>query len=209
VEANGAGSDELRGILADIAADDLRAGAVVHRVRGLVKKGESEAQMLSANEVVGEVLELARADLQHRGIGLSTRLGSPAPRIFGDRVQLQQVLLNLVMNASDAMSDTPRGERLLVVSTAAEGGAARIEVRDRGCGIAPDALAAVFEPFVTTKHDGLGLGLAICRSIAIAHGGNIRALNNPEGGATLVVALPLASEERPAPADDLASAARA
>jgi signal transduction histidine kinase len=209
VEANGAGSDELRGILADIAADDLRAGAVVHRVRGLVKKGESEAQMLSANEVVGEVLELARADLQHRGVGVSTRLGSPPPRIFGDRVQLQQVLLNLVMNASDAMSDTPRGERLLVVSTAADGGAARIEVRDRGCGIAPDALAMVFEPFVTTKHDGLGLGLAICRSIVLAHGGSIRALNNPEGGATLVVALPLASEEGLAPADDLASAARA
>ena len=209
VEANGAGSDELRGILADIAADDLRAGAVVHRVRGLVKKGESEAQMLSANEVVGEVLELARADLQHRGVGVSTQLGSPAPRIFGDRVQLQQVLLNLVMNASDAMSDTPRGERLLVVSTAADGGAARIEVRDRGCGIAPDALATVFEPFVTTKHDGLGLGLAICRSIVTAHGGSIRALNNPEGGATLVVALPLAAEEGLAPADDLASAARA
>ncbi len=105
-------------------------------------------------------------------------------------MELQQVVLNLVMNACDAMSDTPPGERLLVVSTTAQGGA-RIEVRDRGSGIAPDALAKIFEPFVTTKHDGLGLGLAICRSIVTAHGGDISARNNPERGATFTVSFPL------------------
>jgi C4-dicarboxylate-specific signal transduction histidine kinase len=206
LEADGAGSDELREILADIAADDLRAGAVIHSVRGLVKKGESDPQTLSINEVVGEVLELARADLQHRGIIVSTRLYSTAPRVVGDRVQLQQVLLNLIVNAADAMSETPPGDRLLVVATSMHDGAARVEVRDRGSGIAQDALARVFEPFVTTKPGGLGLGLAICRSIVTAHGGRMWARNNPEGGATLAVSLPLAAEERIAPVDDLVPA---
>ncbi len=113
--------------------------------------------------------------------------------VLGDRVQLQQVVLNLVMNACDAMSDTPPGERLLVVTTASHG-EARIEVHDGGRGIAPDALASIFEPFVTTKRDGLGFGLAICRSILTAHGGHISAANNPDRGASFVVSLPLAAD---------------
>jgi two-component system sensor kinase FixL len=121
----------------------------------------------------------------------STRLSEPAPLVLADRVELQQVVLNLVMNACDAMSDTPAGECLLVVSTTTEG-EARIEVSDRGPGIAPDVLATIFEPFVTTKRDGLGLGLSICRSIVTAYGGKISAVNNPERGATFTVSLPLA-----------------
>jgi two-component system, LuxR family, sensor kinase FixL len=121
-------------------------------------------------------------------------------------VQLQQVLLNLVMNACDAMSDTPPGERLLVVSTRM-GGDARIEVRDRGRGIAPDALAKIFDPFVTTKPDGLGLGLAICRSIVTAHGGDMWAVNNPERGAAFVVSLPLTADQQAAFSDDRLSPA--
>jgi C4-dicarboxylate-specific signal transduction histidine kinase len=128
-------------------------------------------------------------------VRVTTRLCEPAPLVLGNRVQLQQVLLNLVMNACDAMSATPPGERLLVLSTATQGDA-RIEVRDRGCGIAPDALATVFEPFITTKQDGLGLGLAICRTILEAHGGRVSAANNPERGATFVVSLPLAADQR-------------
>ena len=189
LQANGAATDELRAILEDIAADDRRAGQVIDRVRGLVKKDGAKPQVLSANEVVTEVLALVRTDLQRRSVLVSTRLCEPAPLVLGDRVQLQQVLLNLVMNACDTMSDTPPGERLLVVSTAA-GGDARIEVSDQGSGIAPDALATVFEPFITTKQDGLGLGLAICRTILEAHGGRISAANNPERGATFVVSLP-------------------
>ncbi len=138
---------------------------------------------------------MLRTDLQRRGVVVSTRLCEPAPLVFGDRVQLQQVLLNLVLNACDAMSDTPPGERLLVVSTTTQGDA-RIEVRDAGSGIPPDSLAKVFEPFETTKHEGLGLGLAICRSIVTAHDGHISAANNPEGGATFVLSLPLAAHQR-------------
>jgi C4-dicarboxylate-specific signal transduction histidine kinase len=170
-------------------------------VRGLVKKDGAKPQLLSTNEVVSEVLGLLRTDLHHRGVVVSTRLCEPAPMVLGDHVQLQQVLLNLVMNACDAMSDTPPGERLLVVSTTL-GEDACIEVRDRGCGITPDALASVFQPFFTTKHDGLGLGLAICRSIVLAHGGHISAANNPERGATFVVSLPRAADQRAAVSDD-------
>ena len=194
---DGAATAELREILEDIAADDQRATKVIDRVRSLVRKDVADRQLLSTNEVVSEVLALVRTDLQHRGVVVSTRLCEPAPLVLGDRVQLQQVVLNLVMNACDAMSDTPPGERLLVVSTTTQGDA-RIEVRDRGSGIAPDALARMFEPFVTTKRDGLGLGLAICRSILAAHGGHISAANNPERGATFVVSLPLATDQQAA-----------
>ena len=104
------------------------------------------------------------------------------------------------------MSETPPGERRLVISTATHGDA-RIEVRDRGSGIAPDALAAGLRPFVTTKRDGLGLGLAICRSILTAHGGSVSAVNNPERGATFVVSLPLTADQRAASSDDRLSPA--
>jgi len=207
LQADGAATAELRAILEDIAADDRRAWEVIDHVRRLVKKDGVTPQVLSTNEVVREVLALLRTDLQHRGVLVSTRLCEPAPLVLGDRVQLQQVLLNLVMNSCDAMSDTPADERMLVVSTTM-GGDARIEVGDRGSGIAPDALARIFEPFVTTKRDGLGLGLGLCRSILAAHGGDISATNNPERGATFVVSLPLAADRRVTFSDDRLSADR-
>jgi signal transduction histidine kinase len=190
LQANNGGTAELREILEDIGADDQRASDVIDHLRDLVKKDGTKAQVLSANQVVVEVLALMRTDLHRRGVVVSTRLCEPAPMVLGDRVQLHQVILNLVMNACDAMSETPAGERLLVVSTKTQGDA-RIEIRDAGSGIAPDRLAKVFEPFVTTKREGLGLGLAICRSIVTSHGGHISAANNQERGATFVIALPL------------------
>jgi len=206
LKANGAATDELGAILEDIVADDRRAAEVIDHVRNLVRKGETDLQLLSLNAVVSEVLALVRTDLQHRGVVVSTRLCEPAPVVLGARVQLQQVVLNLVMNACDAMSDTPPGERLLDIATATHGDA-RLEVRDRGSGIAPGALARIFEPFVTTKRDGLGLGLAICRSIVTAHGGSLSARGNPERGATFVVSLPLTADQRAASSDDRLSPA--
>ena len=141
--------------------------------------------------MVSEVLELMRIDLQRRGAIVSTRLCEPTPWVLADRVQLQQVLLNLIMNACDSMGDRRPGERLLVVSTARDGDA-RIEVRDQGTGIPPNALTSIFEPFVTTKPEGLGLGLAICRTIVAEHHGRMWAVNNPDRGATMSVSLPLA-----------------
>jgi signal transduction histidine kinase len=194
LEGDDADKTELQAILEDIAADDRRAEAVIEHVRSLVKKDEARPELLSLNEIVSEVLDLMHTDLIHRRVVVSTRLGSPSPWAAADRVQLQQVLLNLIMNACDAMTETPVGERQLVVTTAM-GPDARIEIRDRGNGIAPNALASVFEPFVTTKRDGLGLGLAICRSIIVAYGGQIWAENNSDRGATFVVSLPPAAEQ--------------
>ncbi len=206
LKSNGAAAAELAEILEDIVADDRRAGEVIDHVRNLVRKGETDPQLVSINAVVSEVLALVRTDLQHRGVVVSTRLCEPPPLVLGARVQLQQVVLNLVMNACDAMSDTPPGERLLDIATETNGDA-RLEVRDRGSGIAPDALARIFQPFVTTKRDGLGLGLAICRSIVTAHGGSLSARGNPERGATFVVSLPLTADQRVASSDDRLSPA--
>jgi signal transduction histidine kinase len=182
---------ELGEILENIAADDLRAGTVIDHVRNLVRKEQAQWGSLSINQVVGEVLNLMRSDLQYRRVAVSTRLGEPAAMVWADRVQLQQVLLNLIVNACDAMNDRPPNERLLLISTARNGDA-RIEVRDQGTGISPDALSSIFDPFVTTKRDGLGLGLAICRTIVAEHHGQMWAVNNPDRGATIIVSLPLA-----------------
>ena len=190
LQADGSATAQLREILDDIASDDRRARDVIDHLRDLVKKNGSNAQVLSVNAVVSEVLALMRSDLQRRGVVARTRLCEPDPLVLGDRVELQQVILNLVMNACDAMADTVPGDRRLIISTTREDDA-RIEIRDAGSGIPADGLAKIFEPFVTTKRDGLGLGLAICRSIASAHGGSISAANNPDGGATFVVSLPL------------------
>jgi signal transduction histidine kinase len=190
LQADGIATAQLREILDDIASDDRRARDVIDHLRDLVKKNGSKAQVLSANAVVSEVLALMRSDLQRRGVVARTRLCEPDPLVLGNRVELQQVVLNLVMNACDAMADTAPGDRRLLISTTREGDA-RIEIRDAGSGIPPDGLAKIFEPFVTTKRDGLGLGLAICRSIVSAHGGSISAANNPDRGATFVISLPL------------------
>jgi len=191
---------ELREILEDIAADDRRAGAVIDHVRSLVKKEDPERELLSVNDVVREVMDLMRSELQHRGVIASIRLSEPAPMVLADRVELQQVLVNLVINASDAMGERRRGERLLVISTAGDGDA-RIEVQDQGTGIPNDTLSSIFDPFVTTKRDGLGLGLAICRTIITEHHGRMWPVNNPDRGATMIVSLPLASAV-PAPATE-------
>ncbi|MFL5500647.1 MAG: ATP-binding protein [Gemmatimonadaceae bacterium] len=180
----------LRSIIEDIAADDKRAAAVIRHVRSLIKKDEGQTEVLSLNRLVEGVLTLLHSDIQHRGVVVNTRLSAQDPTVLTDGVQLQQVLLNLIMNACDAMTGTPPTERVLTVSTRQEDDA-RIEVRDCGCGIPSMALSSIFEPFVTTKRDGLGLGLSICRSIVVAHGGGMWALNNPERGATFVVSLPL------------------
>jgi len=197
LENDGIEKAELRAILEDIEADDRRAGAVIKRVRGLVKKDEGELQLLGINDIVQESLELAHSDLIRRGMTVHTRLSGTLPVVYADRVQLQQVLLNLVMNACDAMSDTPPGERTLIISSSVHDGTARISVRDQGSGIAPDSLESVFEPFMTTKRNGLGLGLAICRSIVASHAGNMWAINNPDGGATFMVSLPLVAQTGP------------
>jgi C4-dicarboxylate-specific signal transduction histidine kinase len=178
-------------ILDDIVADDLRAGEVITRLRALLKRGEASFKPLDINDVATEVLALARSELIERHVTVSTRLTPGLPAILGDRVQLQQIMLNLLLNACEAMSSRRSGARMLTVSTALDGdGVLLTSIADRDNGVPPDAAERLFEPFFTTKPQGLGLGLSICRSIIAAHGGRLWADNNPEGGATFTFALP-------------------
>jgi signal transduction histidine kinase len=181
--------EELREILADIVAEDQRAGEVIHRLRALFKRGETQFQPLDANDLVREALELARSDLAARDIDVAVEFSPSLPRVRGDRVQLKQVLLNLLVNACEAMS-AAGGRELTIRTEALIGGEVQVSVADRGPGIPPDTLPRLFEPFFTTKTQGLGLGLSISRSIITAHGGRLWGANNAERGATFFTVLP-------------------
>ncbi|HTY61659.1 MAG TPA: ATP-binding protein [Acidobacteriota bacterium] len=187
--------DEVRKILADIVADDKRAGEVIRSLRALLKRGEMHRQPLDASELILLVLKLVRMDLVNQGVTAKTDLAPNLPVFHGDHVQLQQVLINLVMNACDAMACVPRNDREIRICSGLNGSSfVRISVVDRGTGIAPEKMDKVFEPFYTTKPDGTGLGLAVCRKIVVAHGGSLWAANNPERGATFHLTLPLSGE---------------
>ena len=182
---------EIRDILDDIVDDDCRAGGVIDRLRGLMKKNNASFKPLDFNSVVREVLDLAHSDLIGRNVAVNTALYHNLPAVRGDKVQLQQLLLNLVMNACDAMDTVERSSRILTLSTAPEvNGTVRVSIIDRGRGISPNLALRVFEPFFTTKEHGLGLGLSICRTIVAAHNGRLDVSNNPEGGAIFSITLP-------------------
>jgi signal transduction histidine kinase len=185
-------------ILDDIASDDLRAVEIIRRMRALLVKGQVDVQPLDLNELVGDVLRLVASDAILRRVRVHRRLEPDLPGIKGDRVQLQQVILNLVVNGLEAMSDMPAPRRHLTIETDLhEDGLVTFTVRDHGPGIAPELLAKIYEPFFSTKSDGLGMGLSICRSIAEAHGGRLRAANHSSGGAVFEFALPVAMVDRP------------
>ena len=184
--------EELNGALNDIIRNAKRAGEVIDRLRALLRKGESARQPIDVSEVVREVIDLAFGELTSRRVAVKSALPRMIPPVLGDRVQLQQVVLNLVLNACDAMNNTQATNRQLVLATRAENGFVELAVTDRGSGIPEGQLERVFEPFVTFREQGLGLGLAISRSIVLAHGGSIRAENNPHGGATFRCLLPVA-----------------
>jgi two-component system sensor kinase FixL len=188
--------NEIREILDDIVADDLRAGAVIRRIRRLIRDDDPETQCVPVNEVVEEVLQLTHNELLLREVSVTTSLAHVS-LVTADRVQLQQVLLNLVVNACDAMAGMPVERRALSIETREAEGNVHILVTDQGPGIPGDS---IFEAFVTTKAYGLGLGLSICRSIVNAHGGRIWATNNERPGATFHVELPRAAQyESPPP----------
>jgi PAS domain S-box-containing protein len=185
--------EQIRGALDDIIRNDKRAGAVIDRLRGLLRKGESPRQLVDVGDVVREVIDLAVGELTSRRITVKSTLAPASPAVLADRVQLQQVVLNLALNACDAMNSTDESDRQLTFSTMAEGDFIELAVSDRGPGIPDGQLERVFEPFVTFREQGLGLGLAISRSIVTAHGGSIYAENNADGGATFRCLLPAAT----------------
>jgi len=183
--------EEIQAILSDIRREDLRASDVIRRVRALVRRRPMEVEPLDVNDVVADSLRLADAECRRRGVVLETDLASDLPAVRGDRVSLQQLLLNLIVNGMDAMAEIERADRRLLVRTARDGGeSVEVAVVDAGHGIPADLLPRLFDSFVTTRESGMGLGLSISRTIAEAHGGRIRAENNSGRGATLRLMLP-------------------
>jgi len=182
---------EVRAILQDIVDDDKRAGEVIRRLRALLRKEGIEHQAVDVNEVVRDVLRIMRSDLVNRNVTVGTQLAPALPQVTGDRVQLQQVMLNLVINGCDAVEASRAPDRQLTVRTALVDGHIEVAVADRGNGIGPADLERVFEPFVTTKADGMGLGLAVCRTIVTAHAGRIWAARNADAGTTFRFTVPV------------------
>ena len=197
---------DVRQILADVRKDDLRASDVIRRLRALLAKQEMARTPLDLGEAIEEVLRLLDAEARRRHVELVAELDGARPEVLGDRVHLQQVLLNLIINAMDAMADTPVPLRCVVVRTVAQpDGSVEVAVVDRGQGVAPERLPRLFDSFYTTKERGMGLGLSISKSIVEAHGGRIWAEGNAGGGATFRFTLPVSAgvfkpvmQERPA-----------
>jgi two-component system sensor kinase FixL len=186
--------DEVRAILTDIRKDDERASEVIRRMRALLRKHEMDRQPLEINSVVEDVLQVISGDAALRNMALQADLAPALPKILGDRVHLQQVLLNLILNSMDAMAGQPRERRRLAVRTRLDAaGAVELTVMDFGHGIDPEKFPRLFEPFFTTKPNGMGMGLSISNTIIEAHRGRISAENNASGGATFHVTLPVVS----------------
>lgn len=188
---------ELREALEDIVADNCRANDVLQKIRALVRKGDVELQLLDLGKLVRDVAMLVHSDALTRGVRTSFDIPENLALICGDKVQLQQVILNLLLNAFDAVKDCPPGDRIVDTTVREEaGGWVRIAVRDRGQGLAVDSMERIFRPFFTTKPQGLGLGLSISRTIITAHRGRLWAENNEGRGASFHVTLPVATDIR-------------
>jgi PAS domain S-box-containing protein len=182
---------EVRDALQDIVQEDNRAGEIIHRLRGLLKKGESRSEPVDLNELVDSTTALLRSEMIDRRVTVETELAAVLPTVFGDSVQLQQVLLNLIINAMDAMASTPVEQRRVNICTReTQTGTIKVLVKDHGPGIKPANGKRVFEPFYTTKDHGLGLGLTICSTIIHKHEGTLNLKNDDAGGAIAEFSLP-------------------
>jgi two-component system sensor kinase FixL len=187
--------DEIRDILDDIVADDRRAGKVIHRLRSLFKKGGFKKASVDINDLIREVVSLIHTEAMIRNVSLATTLDRSLAPVMGDKIQLQQVIINFILNASEAMTDIDDGPRRITISTGHAGKKmVKVGVQDNGVGLAEDSLDQMTEPFFTTKPAGMGMGLSINRTILNAHLGRIWAVNNPDRGATFYFTLPIHDE---------------
>jgi signal transduction histidine kinase len=188
---------EVADILADIQRDDQRASDIIERIRKLLRKTPFEVRDMDLNETIDDTLRLAAGEAADKAVVIRTELEPGLPRVSADRVQLQQVILNLVLNAIEAMHRQAAHEKVLTVRSARlNGKEAEVSVADSGAGIPNESLARIFDPFVSSKPGGMGLGLAISRSIVETHGGAIRAENAAHGGAVFRFTLPFAEPSR-------------
>jgi PAS domain S-box-containing protein len=182
---------KIETILSDIIADNQRAGKIIDRLRTLLKKGELQFGLLGVNKLIREVSELLADEAISKRVKIALALDPNAQMVWGDRIQLQQVILNVMVNAFEAMQNTnPTNRRLTIQTRVEDKERVVIYARDSGPGIPEAQLDHIFEPFFTTKPRGLGMGLAICRSIIQAHHGEISCVNNPGAGVTFRIALP-------------------
>ena len=178
--------------VARIITEGSRASEVVKRIRGLSKKTTFQKSTLHMNELIHEVIALLDAELVKNKVRLKTELDPDLPLVFGDRVQLQQVILNLMVNGIEAMNDVAnRARELAIQSQKVDPGRVQVSVQDCGCGLEPDQVEHLFEAFFTTKPGGIGMGLSISRTIVESHGGRLWATTNPDYGATFQFALPI------------------
>jgi len=182
----------VRDVLQDIVADGQRASDVIARIRGLVKQERLRRTPLAINDVIDDVITLSGRMLRQRSVALRLDLARDLPRVVGDRVQLQQVLLNLVLNAADAMQELNGRTRALSIRSSRRDSRVTVSVRDSGGGLQAADLPRIFTPFFTTKPEGMGVGLSISRSIVEAHGGTLHLTSNSANGATFEVELPIA-----------------
>lgn len=184
--------EEIKDILRDIVEDNNRAGEVIRRMRALVKKDDLAFVALDLAGLIRDVVQLVHSDADLRNVRMSFESASQLPLVRGDKVQLQQVMLNLLLNAFDAMKDTPVNEREVITRAETKGaGSVEVSVRDHGTGLTSDKLDKIFQPFYTTKREGLGMGLSISRSIIGTHGGRLWAENNADRGATFYFTVPV------------------
>ncbi len=194
MNADNADLVEIREILEDIIRDDKRAGEVIHRLRAMLQKGEMSKERLSVEQVIAEAIALLNGELMVQGVDVQVHAAAQLLAVEAGRVELQQVLVNLLLNAARAMQELPSSERVIKIRIDAGDGDIVVAVEDRGQGIAADDLPRLFEPFFTTVSDGMGMGLAICRRILQLHGGRIWAENNASGGATFFFSLPVSEQ---------------
>jgi two-component system sensor kinase FixL len=194
LESGQSNIEEIRSAVSDIIQDDLRATEVIKGLRGFFRKNVAEKCSLYLAEVVAEVIRMVSSDALFRNVSLSFEVPSERVSVAGDRIQLQQALLNLILNAFDAVSEN-EGERKVTINLDVDGKEVRLAVRDTGTGIDPVAISHIFEPFFTTKPKGMGMGLAISRSIVKAHGGQLSARRNDDEGSTFEISLPALGEQ--------------
>ena len=191
--------DEVREALSCVVGDADRAGEIIDRIREQIKKAPPRKECFDLNVAINEVIVLARSVTLRNGVSVQTRLAEGLVSVLGDRVQLQQVLMNLILNAAEAMGSMEEGARELLISTEEGQAGAVVAVRDSGPGIDPEHLDRVFDAFYTTKPRGTGMGLSICRSIIRAHGGKLWAEANEPRGAVFQFTLPGAERELTTP----------
>jgi C4-dicarboxylate-specific signal transduction histidine kinase len=191
---------EVRQALGRILRDGRRAGEVIGGIRALIAKAPPRQDRLDVNTIVLEVIALTRSEIYGNGVALRTQLAPGLPPVYGDRVQLQQVMLNLILNAVEALSEISEGSRDLLISSAGDtADRVSVAVQDSGPGLSPQGVERLFDAFYTTKGKGMGMGLAICRSIIEAHGGRLWATANEPQGAVFQFTLPLERDEAPWP----------